>query len=68
MDKLERCRQAIQTLLSEYVKTLIANGEIESQIVAVVMPWSCDRPAARLSFAFSINSSASEVISGLLPP
>jgi len=33
MDKLEQYRQVIQTLLTEYVKTPIANGEIESQLV-----------------------------------
>lgn len=33
MDKLDQYRQYIQTLLSEYVATPIANGEIESQIV-----------------------------------
>lgn len=33
MDKLEQYRQVIQTLLAEYVKTPIANGEIESQMV-----------------------------------
>ncbi|NJK29558.1 MAG: XisI protein [Acaryochloris sp. RU_4_1] len=33
MDKLEHYRQVIQKLLTEYVKTPIANGEIESQIV-----------------------------------
>lgn len=33
MDELERYRQVIQTLFTEYVKTPIANGEIESQTV-----------------------------------
>ena len=29
MDKLDQYRQIIQSLLTEYVKTPIANGEIE---------------------------------------
>ncbi len=33
MDRLEQYRQAIQTVLTEYVKTPITNGEIESQLV-----------------------------------
>jgi hypothetical protein len=33
VDKLEQYRQCIQTLLSKYVATPIANGEIESQTV-----------------------------------
>ena len=33
MDKLEYYRQCIQNLLSKYVATPIANGEIESQTV-----------------------------------
>jgi hypothetical protein len=33
MDKLEQYRQAIQTLLTEYVQVPISNGEIESQTV-----------------------------------
>jgi XisI protein len=33
MDKLEQYRQIIQSVLSEYVKVPVANGEIESQLV-----------------------------------
>lgn len=33
MDKLAHYRQTIQALLTDYVKTPIANGEIESQTV-----------------------------------
>jgi XisI protein len=33
MDKLEQYRQIIQTILSDYAKTPVANGEIESQLV-----------------------------------
>ena len=33
MDKLERYRQCLQNLLSNYVATPISNGEIESQTV-----------------------------------
>ncbi|MBW4687463.1 MAG: XisI protein [Komarekiella atlantica HA4396-MV6] len=33
MDKLEQYRQCIQNLLSKYVATPMANGEIESQTV-----------------------------------
>ncbi|WP_404788245.1 XisI protein [Altericista sp. CCNU0014] len=33
MDTIDRYRQAIQTLLTNYIKVPIANGEIESQAV-----------------------------------
>ncbi len=33
MDKLDQYRQSIRSLLTEYVKVPIANGEIESQLV-----------------------------------